>query len=56
MGVAVLAMFLVEVRAGGAVDAPIALVFAAVVLVGTGLLAMALAPTRRGPLVAPAAP
>jgi hypothetical protein len=53
MGVAVLAMFLVEVRAGRVVDAPIALVFAAVVVIGSGLIALALTPTRRGDLIAP---
>jgi len=46
----------VEARAGGAVDAPIALVFAAVVLIGTGLLAVGLAPAGRSLLVEPVGP
>jgi hypothetical protein len=52
MGLEVLAIFLFEVQANGAVDALITGVFAAVVVIGTGLTALALAPTRRGPLVA----
>lgn len=56
MGISVLAIFLVEARAGGAVDAPIALVFAAVVLIGTGLLAVGLAPAGRSLLVEPVGP
>jgi hypothetical protein len=56
IGVAVRARFLVEVRAAGAADAPPAPFFAAVVLTGTGLMVLALAPARRGPLVAPVGP
>lgn len=56
MGLGVLAIFGFEVQAGGAVDASITLIFATVVVIGTGLTALALAPARRGLLVAPAGP
>ena len=55
-GLEVLAIFLFEVQAGGAVDASITLVFTAVVVIGTGLVGLGLAPTRRGSLVASAGP
>lgn len=56
MGLEVLVIFLFEVQAGGTADASITLVFAAVVVIGAGLAALGLAPTRRGPLVAPVVP
>jgi hypothetical protein len=51
MGLGVLAIFAFEVQAGGTVDASITIVFAAVVLIGAGLAALGLAPTRRRLLV-----
>ena len=56
MGLEVLAIFLFEVQAGGAADTSITLVFAAVVVIGAGLAALGLAPTRRSRLVAPIGP
>ena len=55
-GIAVLAIFLLEARAGGAVEAPIALVVAAVVVIGSGLTTLVLVPARRGLLIAPFGP
>ena len=55
-GLEVLVIFLFEVQAGGAVDASITLVFTAVVVIGTGLVGLGLAPTRRGSRVASAGP
>ena len=56
MGLEVLVIFLFEVQAGGTADASITLVFAAAVVIGTSLTTLALAPTRRGLLVAPVVP